>query len=297
MKRSSHFLFLSLFWLVVCLQGQSGAAECKPRAIIDTKPRLTGRVEDQTKRLALEWHSAAGKSKQSGTWIIDNAICNVGEVPLILDWQKADLSNDGYSPLSPGLEIYNTFTLGSAEPISGSAQLDYGTYAKSQTQTQIYGAPEQKKMGAVMESVLGGSFRASNAVPTSEPRLQTANFVVSIEVINKGDGYVFVADVKSEPRAEFRIAISSSQNELFSEALAKAGVRNTGVAPLRKITKVSDNSGLKRFADRPFVFMPLSNPVQVYIPTKVSSDIETAPVVVIRNDLTPVALGKISLFR
>jgi hypothetical protein len=245
----------------------------------------------------LTWHSAAGKSKQGGSWIIDNAICNVGQVPLIVDWQKADLSNDGYSPLAPGLEIYNTFTFGSEEPLSGAAQLDYGTYAKSQTQTQIYGAPENKKMGATMESVLGGSFRRSDAVPTSDPKPESSNFIVSIEVINKGDGYLFMAGIKSDPRADFRLAISSSQNESFAESLTKAGVQGVGVAPLRKIAKISDDGAFKRFADRPFVFMPVSKPIQIYIPTRVSSDVETAPVIVLRDDAIPVALGKASLFK
>jgi hypothetical protein len=297
MSQPSFSMALMVCGALFLSSQQASPAECRSRNIVDTKPRLNGRVEDQTRGVGVAWHSAAGKRGADSLWVIDNAICNVGQVPLIVDWQKAQLSNDAYSPLGPGLEIFNTFTMGPDEPAAGSAPLKYGSYSGGQTQTRIYGGPDNNKMGAVMDSVLGGSFYKNNDVMASNNPIAPTSFVLSIQVLNKGDGYVFIANINSEPKTELQLALSSSQNEAFESALKRAGVNKFGVAPLRKIGRSSQNETFERLGDTQFVYMSVASTIQLFIPTKGSSEIENATVVVLRDDAVPALVGKVSLFR
>ena len=202
-------------------------------------------------------------------------------------------------PISPGREMYNQFSVGPNEPLAGDAQLKYGGYVSSQAQTQIYQAPvKSQKTGQAMHSALGGAIFSGETFADFPPKDRSVSFEVSITVEKYGEGYMFVAYVKGASPKKFRIALSSSQNELFAQALKEAKIPASGIAPLEKIAHFSKNSGaLERLGGKPFVFMPVSGtPLKLLIHSK-TSEIEIAKVVLITDTFEPALVGKVSLFR
>ena len=281
----------------------SAAVKCLPRPLNETKPTLSGVVEDQSRNLGLSWHSAAGNNQTGGWWIIDNSICNTGGVPLVLDWPKASLGNDAYSPLLPGKEMHNEFSAGSQEPAPGDAPLSYGGYVASSTETRIYQAPiSPQKTGASLRSSISGTFaRYDSTMPTDSIQIAPVDVIdLQVQVTPVSEGYRFAITFKSATPADFNFAISSGQNRAFVAALEKAGVKNPGIIPLRKM--ISERPGRSAFTgllDRPFVVMPVVNdktPLDLFIPSK-ATEVEVATVVLLRGYNIPVMVGKVSLLQ
>lgn len=280
--------------IVLVFSASAHAQDADKCAPTDHSNSFGGKTDDNATGIAFNWVSSAVAVKRENNdwWSIRNALCNIGQVPLVITWAKANIQANAVSPLLPGGQLLNVYTVGPLQPEPDSdSPIIYGLNARSASAQTYQQKRSAMKLGVLNSTIQGRVGISDWAKATSKP--EATNIEMHFQSEPTKDGYIFSYSPKSSATSEMSIGIVSNQTTVLVEALTKSGV------PF-KIGKPSDFTktgipGEIDFGNSAMVFIAAKgNSLRLTIPTQ-ASDVEIAKVVLIK-DAVPIASGNISLF-